>query len=69
MDVNVYFAEKMIEQRLAEDRTLAARSALLASLRPRRRPARVVLGRALVRLGRWLLSGVPVEAPSEAQGR
>lgn len=50
MDMNEYFVEWLLKERLAEARAAAARSALIGPLPPRR-PARVALGLALVRLG------------------
>lgn len=54
MDPNEYLVECLVKERLAEARAAAARSALARSLPPRR-PVRVVLGRALIRIGHWIL--------------
>ena len=54
MDPNEYLVECFIKERLAEARAAAARGAYARSLPPRR-PARVVLGRALIRIGHWIL--------------
>lgn len=62
MELNEYFAEWLIRERLAEARACAARSALLDSALPRRRPLRVALGRALIRVGHWILGQVPEHA-------
>lgn len=58
MDLNEYFAECLVKERLAEARAAAARSALLRDLPPRR-PIRIALGLGLVRIGRWILGRVP----------
>ena len=54
MDMNLYFAEWLVRERLAEARAAGARSALVGAAMPERRPARVRLGLALVSLGRRL---------------
>ena len=54
MDASEYLVECLVKERLAEARAAAARSALVRSLPPRR-PARVALGRALIRIGHWIL--------------
>ena len=54
MDMNLYFAEWLVRERLAEARAAGARDALVQAVRPKRRPARVRLGAALVSLGRRL---------------
>lgn len=54
MDMNLYFAEWLVRERLAEARAAGARDALTQSVRPKRRPVRVRLGAALVSLGRRL---------------
>lgn len=48
-------------QRLEEARTEAARQNLIASLREER-PLRVVVGTALIRIGRWM-AGTPAVQP------
>ena len=53
MDMNVYFAEWLIKERLAEARAAGARDALFHAHRPPRQPMRVALG--LARLHKWLL--------------
>jgi hypothetical protein len=57
MDMNLYFAEWVVRERLAEARAAGARDALVHTARPRPRPVRVRLGLALVRLGRRLQGG------------
>ena len=54
MDANLYAVEAMAEARLAEARALAARHALLSSLRPEPQGWRPRLGAALVAAGRHL---------------
>jgi hypothetical protein len=55
MDMNLYFAEWLVRERLAEARAAGARDAVLHAARPR--PVRVRLGLALVSLGRRLQGG------------
>ena len=57
MDMNVYFAEWLIRERLAEARAAAASDALFHAHRPPRQPTRVALGRVLIRLGQRIQSG------------
>ena len=38
MDMNLYFAEWLVRERLAEARAAGARDALTQSVRPKRRP-------------------------------
>ena len=57
MDMNVYFAEWLIKERLAEARAAGARDALLHAHRPPRQPMRIALGLALIRLGQRIQSG------------
>ena len=59
MDMNVYVAEWLIKERIAEARAVGARSALLDAHRPPRQPMRVALGLALIRLGQRIQSGRP----------
>jgi hypothetical protein len=59
MDFNEYLAERLVKERLHEARALAARRALIDSLRPPRRPLRVVVGFAMVRAGHWVLGHAP----------
>jgi hypothetical protein len=62
MDMNVYFAEWLIKERLAEARAAGARDALLHAHRPPRQPMRIALGLALIRLGQRIQSGRPSAA-------
>jgi len=59
MDMNVYVAEWLVKERIAEARAAGARSALLDAHRPPRPPMRVALGLALIRLGQRIQSGRP----------
>ena len=69
MDPNEYLVECLVKERLAEARAAAARNTLARSLPPRR-PARVALGLALVRVGRWILGPDPEHAgPARLDGR
>ena len=52
--MNLQLEEHVARQRLKEARAEAARWALVRSLRPARRPARVVLGHALIKAGHWV---------------
>lgn len=71
MDYNEYFAEVLVRQRLAEARAMAERWAPMDAARPPRQPARVALGWALIRLGRWILGRAPEPegAPDLLSGR
>ena len=51
MDMNLYFAEWLVRERLAEARAAGARDAVLHAARPRPGPLRARLGLALVSLG------------------
>jgi len=57
MDMNVYVAEWLVRERIAEARTAGARDALIHAHRPPHQPMRVALGLALIRLGRRIQSG------------
>ena len=59
MDMNIYFMEWRVRERLAEARAAAAQEALVQSLRPPRRPVRVALGLALIGAGRRILGERP----------
>jgi hypothetical protein len=54
---NEYFVELLVRERLTQAEALAARQALIDSLRPPRRPLRVAVGLGLIRVGRWVLGG------------
>jgi hypothetical protein len=56
MDMNEYCLSEMVHERLREMRA-EAESIALRARRQARRPLRVTLGHALVRLGNRLLSG------------
>jgi hypothetical protein len=57
MDMNLYVAEWLVRERLAQARAAGARSALVEAAMAERRPVRVRLGTALVSLGRRLQAG------------
>jgi hypothetical protein len=52
--MNEYLEEVLARERILEARAMAARHALVRSLAPARRPMRVALGYALIRVGRWV---------------
>jgi hypothetical protein len=54
MDMNSYLVEKLVSTRLSEMRAAAARLDLARQASPKR-PLRVALGVALIRLGHWAL--------------
>ena len=66
--MNIYLDEYLVKARLDEARSLAAQLALLRSLRPIRRPLRVAVGLALIRVGHWVAGRAPKRAgePSRA---
>jgi hypothetical protein len=55
MDMNGYVLELMVRQQIAERHAGAARLEMLRSAAPPRRPLRIVIGLALIRLGTWTL--------------
>jgi hypothetical protein len=57
--MNTYLDELAVRERLDEARADAARWSLIQSLRPARRPVRMVLGWALIRAGRWVAGRAP----------
>ena len=57
--MDLQMESSLARERLDEARAFAARWHLVASLRPERRPARVVVGLALIRLGRMLAAREP----------
>lgn len=46
--------EQLVRERLEEARAFAARTGLIRGLRPVRRPVRVVVGVALIKIGHWV---------------
>jgi hypothetical protein len=60
--MNTYLQEQLVRDRLDEARAFAARLALVRSLRPVRRPARVVVGLLLIRIGHWVAGRAPRRA-------
>jgi len=57
--MNPQLVEQMATHRLDEARAEAARVALLRSLRPARRPLRVTVGFALIKIGHWVAGRAP----------
>jgi hypothetical protein len=55
--MNMYLDDCLVRSRLDEVQAMAARWALVESLRPAAPPARRWLGAALVKLGCWLTGG------------
>jgi hypothetical protein len=60
--MNIYLDEYLVKARLDEARGLAAQLALIRSLRPIRRPVRVAVGLALIRVGHWVAGRAPKRA-------
>jgi hypothetical protein len=54
--------EQVARQRLEEARAEAARWALIRQLRPARKPMRVVVGFALIKIGHWVAGRAPRRA-------
>jgi len=57
--MNTHLLEHLVREQLDEARAVAARYALIRSLRPVRQPVRVRAGLALIRAGRWLAHTAP----------
>ena len=53
---------QLAKERLDEARAMAAHWALIRSLRPARRPVRVAVGLALIKIGHWLAGRAPRRA-------
>ena len=63
MDLNVYLAEFLARDRLREAERLAWASQWVEKASGRRRRAvRVALGRAMIRVGRWVRGQAPDDA-------
>jgi hypothetical protein len=60
--MNPQLEEQVARQRLDEARAEAARRALLRDLRPARRPMRVTVGFALIKVGHWVAGRAPRRA-------
>jgi hypothetical protein len=58
--------EQLVRERLDEARAYAARQALIRSLRPVRRPVRVIVGAALIKIGRWVAGQAPKAFPKRS---
>jgi hypothetical protein len=59
MAMNTHLHEQLVREQLDEARALAARLALLRKLRPARRPVRVAVGFALIKVGHWVAGRAP----------
>jgi hypothetical protein len=57
--MNPQMEEQVARQRLEEARAEAARWALIRQLRPARKPMRVVVGFALIKIGHWVAGRAP----------
>lgn len=57
--MNTHLCEDLVRERLDEARATAARLALIRALRPARRPVRVAVGFALIRIGHWVAGRAP----------
>jgi hypothetical protein len=60
--MNPQMEEQVARERLDEARVQAARWALLRDLRPARRPLRVAVGFALIKIGHWVAGRAPRRA-------
>lgn len=60
--MNTHLHEQLVKERLDEARAVAARLALLRKLGPVRRPVRVTVGFALIKIGRWMAGRAPKPA-------
>ncbi len=60
--MNTHLHEQLVRERLDEARAMAARLALLRKLRPVRRPVRVTVGFALIKVGHWVAGRAPKPA-------
>jgi hypothetical protein len=59
MAMNTHLHEQLVRARLDEARATAAHLALLRTLRPARRPVRVAVGFALIKVGHWVAGRAP----------
>jgi hypothetical protein len=57
--MNVHLEEHMVRERIDEALAMAAQHALVQSLAPVRRPIRVAVGHALIRVGHWVAGREP----------
>jgi hypothetical protein len=60
--MNTHLHLQLAREQLDEARATAARWALLRSLRPARRPVRVAVGLALIKIGHWVAGRAPRRA-------
>jgi hypothetical protein len=63
----MHLDEQLVRERLDEARAYAARQALIRSLRPVRRPVRVIVGVALIKIGRWVAGQAPKAIPKRSR--
>lgn len=66
--MNMHLDECLVRDRLDEARAVAARQALLRGLAPARRPVRVAVGLALIRVGHWVAGRGPRRASQPSRG-
>jgi len=57
--MNMHLHEQLVRERLDEARAVAAHLALLRKLGPARRPVRVAVGFALIKVGHWVAGRAP----------
>lgn len=62
----MHLDEQLVRERLDEARADAARQALIRSLRPVRRPVRVIVGVALIKIGHWVAGQAPKAIPKQS---
>ena len=62
----MHLDDQLVRERLDEARAFAARQALIRSLRPVRRPVRVIVGVALIKIGRWVAGQAPKAIPKRS---
>ena len=65
--MNIFLDEQLVRERLAEARAFAVQQALIRSLRPVRRPVRVAVGQALIRVGHWVAGRGPRRAGAQSR--
>ena len=60
--MNSQMEVQLAREKLEEARAAAAQRALLRDLRPARRPLRVAVGHALIKVGHWVAGRAPRRA-------
>jgi len=60
--MNSQMEVQLAREKLEEARAAAAQRALLRDLRPARRPVRVAVGHALIKVGHWVAGRAPRRA-------